>query len=194
VTLDDIKTFRQAGTGPLGQGAATSVSMAIARQWLSATYNRLGFDLFDFDVYPLCGDGDMMEGIASEAASLAGQLLLANLCRIYDSNRESIEGEADIVFTEGVAARVVSMPSRELFEEQEAGYRDSVMPPAATARVTVEEGSTLGWQRFAGSVGVVLGMHTFGMSAPVKVVAEHLASPRAVSSLPPDRRWRRGQA
>ena len=87
VTLDDIKTFRQAGsrcpghpeygwtsgvettTGPLGQGVATSVGMAVARQWLSATYNRPGFDVFDFNVYALCGDGDMMEGISSEAAS-----------------------------------------------------------------------------------------------------------------------------
>ena len=65
------------------------------------------------------------------------------------------------------------MPSWELFEEQDAAYRDSVLPPAVTARVTVEEGSTLGWQRYAGSAGVVLGMHTFGMSAPIKVVAEH---------------------
>jgi transketolase len=109
VTLDDIKTFRQGGTtrcpghpeygwtsgveattGPLGQGAADSVGMAIARQWLGATYNRPGFDLFDFNVYALCGDGDMMEGIASEAASLAGHLRLSNLCWIYDSNRVSL--------------------------------------------------------------------------------------------------------
>ncbi|HME23678.1 MAG TPA: transketolase [Acetobacteraceae bacterium] len=126
VTLDDIKTFRQAGsrcpghpeygwtsgveatTGPLGQGAATSVGMAIARQWLSATYNRPGFDLFDFNVYALCGDGDMMEGITSEAASLAGHLRLANLCWIYDSNRVSIEGHTDITFTEDVAARFMA--------------------------------------------------------------------------------------
>jgi transketolase len=126
VTLDDIKAFRQAGsrcpghpeygwtsgvettTGPLGQGAATSVGMAIARQWLSATYNRPGFDLFDFNVYALCGDGDMMEGIASEAASLAGHLRLANLCWIYDSNRVTIEGHTDIAFTEDVAARFMA--------------------------------------------------------------------------------------
>jgi transketolase len=75
--------------------------------------------------------------------------------------------------TEGTGARVVSMPSWELFEEQEEAYRDSVLPPAITARVTVEEGSTLGWQRYAGPAGVMLGMHTFGMSAPMKVVAEH---------------------
>jgi transketolase len=82
-------------------------------------------------------------------------------------------GARDRLATEGVAVRVVSMPSWELFEEQDEGYRDSVLPPAVTARVTVEEGSTLGWQRYAGATGVVLGMHTFGMSAPIKVVAEH---------------------
>lgn len=124
--LDDIKTFRQAGsrcpghpeygwtsgvettTGPLGQGAATSVGMAIAGQWLSATYNRPGFDLFDFNVYTLCGDGDMMEGITSEAASLAGHLRLANLCWIYDSNRVTIEGSTEIAFTEDVATRFLA--------------------------------------------------------------------------------------
>ena len=123
VTLDDLKTFRQAGsrcpghpeygwtsgvettTGPLGQGVATSVGMAIAGRWLAATYNRPDFDLFDFNVYALCGDGDMMEGISSEAASLAGHLRLANLCWIYDSNRVTIEGHTDITFTEDVAAR-----------------------------------------------------------------------------------------
>ena len=126
VTLDDIKTFRQAGsrcpghpehgwtsgvettTGPLGQGVATSVGMAIAQQWLAATYNRPGFDLFDFNVYALCGDGDMMEGIASEAASIAGHLRLSNLCWIYDSNRITIEGHTDIAFTEDVAARFLA--------------------------------------------------------------------------------------
>ena len=123
VTLDDIKTFRQAGsactghpeygrtagvettTGPLGQGAATSAGMAIAERWLAATYNRPGYDLFDHNVYVLCGDGDMMEGISSEAASLAGHLGLANLCWIYDDNHVSIEGSTRIAFTEDVAAR-----------------------------------------------------------------------------------------
>jgi transketolase len=126
VTLDDIETFRQAGsrcpghpeygwtsgveatTGPLGQGVATSVGMAIAEQWLRATYNRPGFDLFDFNVYALCGDGDMMEGVASEAASIAGHLRLGNLCWIYDSNRVTIEGHTDIAFTEDVAARFLA--------------------------------------------------------------------------------------
>jgi len=123
VTLDDIKTFRQAGsrcpghpeygwtsgvestTGPLGQGVSTSVGMAIAQRFLAATYNRPGFNMFDFNVYALCGDGDMMEGISSEAASIAGHLRLSNLCWIYDSNRVTIEGHTDIAFTEDVAAR-----------------------------------------------------------------------------------------
>ncbi len=126
VTLEDIKNFRQAGsrcpghpeygwtsgvettTGPLGQGVATSVGMAIAGQWLRATYNRPGYDLFDFNVYALCGDGDMMEGVSSEAASLAGHLRLSNLCWIYDSNRVTIEGHTDIAFTEDVAARFLA--------------------------------------------------------------------------------------
>jgi transketolase len=126
VTLDDIKTFRQAGsrcpghpeygwtsgvettTGPLGQGVATSVGMAIARQWLHATYNRPGFDVFDFNVYALCGDGDMMEGVASEAASMAAHLRLSNLCWVYDSNRVTIEGHTDIALTEDVAARFLA--------------------------------------------------------------------------------------
>jgi transketolase len=123
VTLDDIKTFRQGGsrcpghpeygwtsgvettTGPLGQGVATSVGMAIAGRFLAETYNRPGFNMFDFNVYALCGDGDMMEGISSEAASIAGHLRLSNLCWIYDSNRVTIEGHTDIAFTEDVAAR-----------------------------------------------------------------------------------------
>jgi len=123
VTLDDIKSFRQAGsrctghpeygwtsgvettTGPLGQGVATSVGMAIAERWLAATYNRPGYDLFNYNIYALCGDGDLMEGISSEAASLAGHLKLANLCWIYDDNHVTIEGPTSITFTEDVAAR-----------------------------------------------------------------------------------------
>jgi len=123
VTLDDLKTFRQAGsrctghpehgwtsgvettTGPLGQGAATSVGMALAERWLAATYNRPGYDLFDHKVYALCGDGDMMEGISSEAASLAGHLKLSNLCWLYDANHITIEGSTDLAFSEDVAAR-----------------------------------------------------------------------------------------
>ncbi|HSU05677.1 MAG TPA: transketolase [Acetobacteraceae bacterium] len=126
VTLQDIETFRQGGsrcpghpefgwtsgvettTGPLGQGAATSVGMAAAGRWLGSTYNRPGFQLFDFNVYVLCGDGDMMEGLSSEAASLAGHLRLSNLCWIYDSNRVTIEGHTDIAFTEDTAARFLA--------------------------------------------------------------------------------------
>ncbi len=123
VTLDDLKSFRQQGsrcpghpeygwttgveatTGPLGQGLACSAGMAIAGKWLAATYNRPGFDLFDFNVYALCGDGCLMEGVSSEAASLAAHLKLSNLCWIYDSNRVTIEGHTDLAFTEDVAAR-----------------------------------------------------------------------------------------
>lgn len=126
VTLDDIKHFRQADsrctghpeygwtsgvettTGPLGQGVATSVGMAIAERWMAATYNRPGHPLFEHNVYALCGDGDMMEGVSSEAASLAGHLQLANLCWIYDQNHISIEGSTQISFTEDVAARFLS--------------------------------------------------------------------------------------
>ena len=123
VTLDDLKKFRQLDskcpghpeyrwtsgvettTGPLGQGVATSVGMASAGKWLATHYNKPGFDLFDFDVYALCGDGDMMEGVSSEAASLAGHLKLSNLCWIYDSNRITIDGSTSITFTEDTAAR-----------------------------------------------------------------------------------------
>lgn len=126
VTVEDLETFRQwdshcpghpeyrwtsgveATTGPLGQGVATSVGMAMAGQWLAARYNRDGFRLFDFDVYALAGDGCMMEGISSEAASLAGHQRLSNLCWIYDSNRVTIEGHTDITFTEDVAARFLA--------------------------------------------------------------------------------------
>ncbi len=123
VSLDDIKHFRQldsltpghpeygrtAGvettTGPLGQGAANSVGMAAASRWLAARYNRPGFELFDYDVYALAGDGCMEEGITSEAASLAGHLKLSNLCWIYDSNRITIEGKTELALSEDVGAR-----------------------------------------------------------------------------------------
>jgi transketolase len=123
VSLDDLKSFRQLGskcpghpeyrwtsgvettTGPLGQGVATSVGMAIASQWLGARYNRDGFTLFDFDVYAQAGDGCMMEGVASEAASYAAHQRLSNLCWIYDSNRVTIEGHTDLTFSEDVADR-----------------------------------------------------------------------------------------
>ena len=123
VSLDDIKRFRQldsltpghpeygrtAGvettTGPLGQGAANSVGMAAASRWLAARYNRPGFDLFNYDVYALAGDGCMEEGLTSEAASLAGHLKLSNLCWIYDSNRITIEGKTELALSEDVGAR-----------------------------------------------------------------------------------------
>jgi len=123
VSMDDLKTFRQLGshapghpeyrwtsgveatTGPLGQGVANSVGMAIAGQWLGARYNRDDVTLFDFNVYALAGDGCMMEGISSEAGSLAGHLGLSNLCWIYDSNRVTIEGHTDITFTEDTLSR-----------------------------------------------------------------------------------------
>jgi transketolase len=126
VSLDDIKTFRQLDsrcpghpeyhwtsgvettTGPLGQGVATSVGMAIANKWLAARYNRPGFDLFNADVYALCGDGCMMEGISNEAASLAGHLQLDNLCWIYDNNHVTIEGHTNIAFRDDVASRFLS--------------------------------------------------------------------------------------
>jgi transketolase len=126
ITLDDIKHFRQANyrcpghpeyrvtsgveatTGPLGQGVATSVGMAIASKWLAATYNKPDFPLFDYNVYALAGDGCMMEGISSEAASLAAHLGLSNLCWIYDSNKVTIEGHTNIAFSEDVAARFLA--------------------------------------------------------------------------------------
>ncbi len=126
VTLDDIRRFRQIDskapghpeyhwvsgvettTGPLGQGIATSVGMAIARKWLASRYNKPGFDLFDYNVYAICGDGCLMEGVGSEAASLAGHLELDDLCWIYDNNHITIEGRTNITFTEDVAARFLA--------------------------------------------------------------------------------------
>jgi transketolase len=123
VSLDDIRRFRQLDskapghpeyhwtsgvettTGPLGQGIATSVGMAIGQKWLAQRYNQPGFDIFDYNIYAVCGDGCMMEGIGSEAASLAGHLGLDNLCWVYDNNHITIEGNTRITFTEDIAAR-----------------------------------------------------------------------------------------
>lgn len=123
VTLEDIKKFRQLDskcpghpeyrwtsgiettTGPLGQGVANSVGMAIASKWMNTYFNRPGFEMINYNVYVLCGDGDMMEGVSSEAASLAGHLKLSNLCWIYDNNRITIEGSTSLAFTEDVATR-----------------------------------------------------------------------------------------
>ena len=95
-------------TGPLGQGCGNSVGMAIAGRWLAQHFNRRDFTIFDYDVYALSGDGDMMEGVSSEAASLAGHQMLGNLCWIYDSNRITIEGHTDLAFSDDVAARFLA--------------------------------------------------------------------------------------
>jgi len=123
VSLEDIERFRQLDskcpghpeyrwtsgvettTGPLGQGIATSVGMALAAKWMGAHFNRPGFELFDFDVYAICGDGCLMEGVSNEAASLAGHQRLDNLCWIYDNNHISIDGRTGITYDDDVAAR-----------------------------------------------------------------------------------------
>src|SRR6185295_18731575 len=120
VTLEDIQHFRQldskapghpeyrrvsgveATTGPLGQGVATSVGMAMGQKWLAQRYNLPGFPLLDYRIYALCGDGCLMEGVGSEAASLAAHLGLDNLCWIYDNNHITIEGNTHLTFTEDV--------------------------------------------------------------------------------------------
>jgi len=125
VKLEDLKRFRQLDsrcpghpeyrwtsgvettTGPLGQGVATSVGMAAAGRWLASHFNRAGFDMFDFDVYAMAGDGCMMEGISNEAASLAGHLKLGNLCWIYDNNHITIEGNTALAFSDDVATRFI---------------------------------------------------------------------------------------
>src|SRR6266478_10069557 len=126
VKLDDLRKFRQLDskcpghpeyrwtsgvettTGPLGQGVANSVGMAIAERWMATYFNRPGFELFNYNIWAICGDGDMMEGISSEAGSLAGHLKLGNLCWIYDSNRITIEGSTDLAFNDDVAGRFSS--------------------------------------------------------------------------------------
>ncbi|HEX2327336.1 MAG TPA: transketolase [Candidatus Angelobacter sp.] len=123
ITLDEIKRFRQIDsrtpghpeyrlvpgvettTGPLGQGVANSVGMAIAERWKAEFFNRPGYPIFDHNVYAICGDGDMMEGVSGEAASLAGHLKLSNLCWLYDNNHITIEGKTSLAFSEDVAAR-----------------------------------------------------------------------------------------
>ncbi len=126
VSLDDIRRFRQLDsrapghpeyhwvsgvettTGPLGQGVATSVGMAIGQKWLASRYNRPGFNIFDYNIYAIAGDGCLMEGVSSEAASLAGHLGLDNLCWIYDNNQITIEGNTRLAFTEDVATRFIA--------------------------------------------------------------------------------------
>ncbi|HWE52478.1 MAG TPA: transketolase [Bryobacteraceae bacterium] len=126
VTIDDIKNFRQLDskcpghpeyrwtsgiettTGPLGQGVATSVGMALSAGWMAKHFNKPGFEMFGYDVYALCGDGCMMEGVSGEAASLAGHLRLGNLCWIYDNNKITIEGNTSWAFSEDVATRFIA--------------------------------------------------------------------------------------
>ena len=125
VTLEDIKRFRQLEskcpghpeyrwtsgvemtTGPLGQGIGSSVGMAIAERWMASYFNRPGFELFNYNVYALCGDGDMMEGVSHEAASLAGHLKLSHLCWIYDNNKITIEGSTELAASDDVATRFI---------------------------------------------------------------------------------------
>lgn len=126
LSLDEIKRFRQWGsktpghpeygltpgvettTGPLGQGVANSVGMAIAQRWQAAHFNRPGHEIVDYRVFSICGDGDLMEGVSQEAASLAGHLALSNLLWIYDNNRITIEGNTALAFSDDVAARFMS--------------------------------------------------------------------------------------
>lgn len=168
VSLDDIRQFRQLGsktpghpeyrmttgvettTGPLGQGVANAVGMAIAERALAVRFNCPGFTLFDHDVYAMCGDGDMMEGISSEAASLAGHLKLSNLCWIYDDNSISIEGSTQIAFTEDVGKRFAAY-GWAVLEVADANDTTAVSAALATFRATDDRPtliivrSVIGW-------------------------------------------------
>jgi transketolase len=168
VSLEDIRQFRQidsktpghpeyrattgveATTGPLGQGCANAVGMAIAGRWLAAHFNRAGATLFDHDVYALCSDGDMMEGVASEAASLAGHLKLANLCWIYDNNGITIEGATSLAFGESVPERFRSYGWKVL-HVRDANDLDAIAEALETFRRTddaptlIVVDSVIGW-------------------------------------------------
>ncbi len=153
VSLDDLQHFRQLGskcpghpeyhltsgvettTGPLGQGIANSVGMAIAEDWQARHFNRPGFDIFDYHVFALCGDGCMMEGVGSEAASLAGHLRLGNLTWIYDSNHITIEGHTSLAFSEDVAARFLGY-GWQVLRVSDANDRDRIAAAIADARRT----------------------------------------------------------
>ena len=155
VTLDDIRHFRQLGskapghpeyhlvsgveatTGPLGQGIANSVGMAIARKWLASRYNKPDFDLFDYNIYAVCGDGDLMEGVGSEAASLAGHFALDDLCWIYDNNHITIDGKTSITFTEDVGARFRAY-GWNVLRVHDANNLDSIAKALAAFRETKE--------------------------------------------------------
>ena len=153
VSLDDLRHFRQLGskcpghpeyhltsgvettTGPLGQGIANSVGMAIAADWLARYFNRPDFTIFDYDIFALCGDGCMMEGVGSEAASLAGHLRLGNLTWIYDSNHITIEGNTALAFSEDVAARFLGY-GWQVLRVSDANDRDRISDAIANARRT----------------------------------------------------------
>jgi transketolase len=168
ISLDDIRQFRQLDsktpghpeyrmttgvettTGPLGQGCGNSVGMAIAERALAARFNRPDFTLFDHDVYVLCGDGDMMEGVSGEAASVAGHLALSNLCWIYDSNHISIEGSTEIAFTEDVGKRFEGY-GWNVIHVDDANDTQAVADALATFRATADKPtlivvhSVIGW-------------------------------------------------
>ncbi len=155
VTIDDLKHFRQLGskcpghpeyhltsgvettTGPLGQGVANSVGMAIAANWLAQHFNRPGFTIFDYHVFALCGDGCMMEGVSSEAASLAGHLRLGNLTWIYDSNHITIEGNTALAFSEDVAARFLGY-RWQVQRVSDANDRERIADAIADAKRTTD--------------------------------------------------------
>ncbi|HEV2098379.1 MAG TPA: transketolase [Stellaceae bacterium] len=155
VTLDDLKHFRQLGskcpghpeyhltsgvettTGPLGQGIANSVGMAIAANWLARHFNRPDFPIFDYHVFALCGDGCMMEGVGSEAASLAGHLQLGNLTWIYDSNHITIEGNTALAFSEDVAARFLGY-RWQVQRVSDANDRERIADAIADAKRTTD--------------------------------------------------------
>jgi transketolase len=160
VKLDDIRNFRQLDskcpghpeyrwtsgvettTGPLGQGVATSVGMAIAGKWMAGYFNRPGFEMFGYNVYAVCGDGCMMEGVSSEAASLAGHLKLSNLCWIYDNNRITIEGHTELAFSEDVATRFLGY-GWNVLRVGDANDLDMLERAFATARTTQDRPTLL---------------------------------------------------
>jgi transketolase len=155
VALDDLKKFRQLDskcpghpeyhwtsgvettTGPLGQGIATSVGLAIGANWLASHFNRPDFNLFDYRIYALCGDGCMMEGVASEAASLAGHLKLGNLCWFYDSNHITIEGNTSLAFTEDVGGRFMAY-GWNVLRVSDANDRERIAHALETAKKTTD--------------------------------------------------------
>ncbi len=171
VTLDDIKRFRQLGskapghpeyhwvsgvettTGPLGQGIATSVGMAIAQRWLGARYNKPDFPIFEYDIYAVCGDGCLMEGVGSEAASLAGHLGLDNLCWVYDNNHITIEGSTTLTFTEDVAARFL-------------GYGWNVLRVGDANDIDLIERSLLVFRKTTGRPTIIILDSHIGYGAP----------------------------